>query len=99
MGIYIFGVLLIFVIAVVVWFRMFKSCCASKGSDNVVNVPELPDYKTVYQTPESTLAKRKEAILDLFETEQVTMVSNDHTSMGNPSEIKQFTSMEKLTTS
>jgi hypothetical protein len=82
MGIYIFGVVLIFIIAVIVWLKMFHICCASKGNENVVDVlPELPDDKAVYKTPESTLAKRKQAILELFETEQVTMVSNDNTVM------------------
>jgi hypothetical protein len=39
--------------------------------ENVVDVPELPK--------KSTLAERKRAILELFETSEVTMVSHDQT--------------------
>ena len=81
---------------------MYRCCLYERRRvDAIANAPSelLRDLRRVCKIPKSTLAERKQAILDLFETEQVTMVSNDHTSMGNPSEIKKFTSMEKLTTS
>jgi hypothetical protein len=49
---------------------------------NAVDTPELPQHdEKLPKIPKSTLAKRKQAILELFETSQVTMVSNDKTAM------------------
>jgi hypothetical protein len=46
---------------------------------NAVNSPELPQHdEKLPNIPNSTLDKRKQAILELFETSQVTMVSNDN---------------------
>jgi hypothetical protein len=84
LGLYISGVVLIFVIAVIGWFKMFRICCASKESVDDVNTPELSEEKAVTKTPKSTLAERKQAILKLFETLQVTMVSNDIPVIARP---------------
>ena len=53
------------------------SCFAMIRILNNVDDLELLDDKSVHTTPKSTLAERKQAILDIFETSQVTMVSND----------------------
>jgi hypothetical protein len=54
---------------------------------NAVDVPELPQHDEKRpKIPKSTLAKRKQTILELFETSQVTMVSNDNKQFQN----KQF---------
>jgi hypothetical protein len=56
--------------------------CIKMGErrENIVGgVPELPT--DIHKTPKSTLAGRKRAILELFETSDVTMVSHDQTEI------------------
>jgi hypothetical protein len=58
-------------------------CCASMRRVNEVNGAPNRRSRTTrrtargHKTPKSTLAQRKHAILELFETSKVTMVSND----------------------
>jgi hypothetical protein len=60
------------------------------------DAPELNHDKSVIKTPKSTLAQRKQTILELFETSQVTMVSNDGDSATiRHDENKQFTQKQK----
>jgi hypothetical protein len=40
-------------------------------------ISELPGDDTVHKTPKSTLADRKRAIVEQFETSEVTMVSQE----------------------
>jgi hypothetical protein len=47
--------------------------------ENVLAVPELPN--DAHKIPKSTLAGRKRAILELFETSNVTMVSQEQTGI------------------
>jgi hypothetical protein len=42
---------------------------------------DLPGDEAVHKTAKSTLAERKRAILELFETSEVTMVSHDQTGI------------------
>ena len=90
-GIYIVGFVMI-VIVTIACFRMVR-ICISRRRVTVMDPSDLPEDKTVHKTSKSTLAKRKQAILELFETSQVTMVSNNHTSMGQA----ESTQMNKLT--
>jgi hypothetical protein len=48
-------------------------------------VPELPS--DAHKTPKSTLAGRKRAMVELFETSDVTMVSQDQTGIAKGSRI------------
>jgi hypothetical protein len=60
---------------------------------------ELPHHsERSHKIPKCTLAKRKQAILELFEKVQVTMVSIDHAVMARHHN-KQFTQMRELTVS
>jgi hypothetical protein len=74
-GIYIVGIVMILIVAV--------ACCRIVGTYmarrriTAIDASELPDDKTVNKPAESTLARRKQAILELFETSQVTMVSTN----------------------
>jgi hypothetical protein len=76
-GIYIVGFVTL-VIVVVAGFRMVQKSFF-RESGNVVDASEFPEDKAVEREAKSTLAKRKQAILELFKTAQVTMVSNIHT--------------------
>jgi hypothetical protein len=47
----------------------------------LMDVSELPGDDTMHKTIKSTLADRKRAIVKLFETSDVTMVSQDQTGI------------------
>jgi hypothetical protein len=55
-----------------------RSCCRVNARDD----PELPQHgDKLPNKAKSAHTKRQQAILELFETSQVTMVSNDNTAM------------------
>jgi hypothetical protein len=95
-GIYIVGVV-VTVLAAIGCIRMVYVCLSTRRTLNATDAPELLDDKSVHKTPKTTIAKRKQAILELFETTQVTMVSNDNNLMGSHCQNKQFTQRRKLT--
>lgn len=71
--IYIVGLLVMLVMVAISCFRMVRSL-----KRNHVDAPDLPsDIKVPKTQRKSTLAKHKQAVLEHFETSQVTMVSND----------------------
>ena len=72
-GIYLTGVIMVVIVAVAC-FRIVR-VLLSAGSVDEVDAPELPSDNK--EQRKSTLAQRKRAILEIFETSQVTMVSND----------------------
>jgi hypothetical protein len=75
-GIFVVGFVIIVMVAIGI-FRIYRSSrVSSTGREDVTGAPELPDDKSVHRAPKLTIAKRKQAILELFETSQVTMVSN-----------------------
>jgi hypothetical protein len=76
-GVYVIGIVMIAIVAIGC-FRMVR-ICVSRRRVNVMDATELPDDKSVHKIPKSTLAKRKQDILELFETSQVTMVSTYNT--------------------
>ena len=78
-GIYLAGLVMVFIVAFAS-IGMAKELL-STGSENVVDAPELStEDNPLQKTPrKSTLAERKQAILELFKMSQVTMVSNDNT--------------------
>lgn len=76
---YIAGIVMVAIVAVACYRLARKMMSTASGNivDTIVDTPELPDDKKEERTAKSTLAKRKQTILDLFETSEVTMVSND----------------------
>jgi hypothetical protein len=93
-GIYILGLVMILVLVRIAWIVV------PTRRANTTDASELPssDDKTLGKKPKSTLAQRKQAILELFETSQVTMVSND-TVMTRPIRISNSRKRRKLTIS
>jgi hypothetical protein len=89
-GIYILGLVMILVLVRIAWIVV------PTRRANTMDTPESPssDDKILGKKPMSTLAQRKQAILELFETSQVTMVSND-TVMPARHQNKQFRQKEK----
>jgi hypothetical protein len=47
----------------------------------ILRMRDLPGDEAVHKTAKSTLAERKRAILELFKTSEVTMVSHDQTGI------------------
>jgi hypothetical protein len=72
-GIYIVGLAMIVMVAI--WCVKTIRSCVCLRRVNAIDAPELPPDKSVHKLTKSTLAKRKQAILELFKTSQVTMVS------------------------
>jgi hypothetical protein len=78
--------------------RLVYICLSTRRTVNATDAPELlDDDNSVHKTPTTTIAKRKQAILELFETSQVTMVSNDNKLLGTLYQNKLFTQRRKLT--
>jgi hypothetical protein len=69
--IYIVGIAMIVIVAVVCFRYMTRRRLTAMAAS------ELPENKTVSTTTKSTLSKRRQAMLELFKTAQVTMVSSD----------------------
>jgi predicted metalloprotease len=93
-GIYILGLGMIFVLVMIVFWILAVAARRANTTD-VMDTPALPESdKTMGKNPKSTLAQRQQAILELFETSQVTMVSND-TVMPARHQNKQFRQKEK----
>jgi hypothetical protein len=79
MGLYLFGFLLVIIIVV----GCLRICITSGGAGGALgyereDAPAAAESprKAIHKTPKWTLGERKQAILGIFETSQVTMVSN-----------------------
>jgi hypothetical protein len=70
-----FWLVMIFLVAVAC-FRIHRTSMARRRL-TAMAASELPENKTVSTTTKSTLSKRRQAMLELFKTAQVTMVSSD----------------------
>jgi hypothetical protein len=73
--------IVVFVISVLVAIGCIRMILTTRSTVNATDAPGLLDDKSVHKTPKTTIEKRKQAILELFETSQVTMVSNDNKLM------------------
>jgi hypothetical protein len=94
--VFIVAVAFLFVVPMVV-VTIFACVRMREMRENVEDVPESPG--DVRKTPKSTLAIRKRAILELFKTSEVTMVSQEQPWDSKRHKNKQSTrNISKLTT-
>jgi hypothetical protein len=92
LGMYLSCLVMVFGLIIVI-IRSFSTPGSVAALDTTTEFPT--DNNTLHKTSRmSTLAERKQAILELFESAQVTMVSNDYTLIGR----RHFIDIRKLTT-